>query len=90
MKDDDKVAALVALGAETKSIEAEMEAQVAFLTAPGMPGVSGPLVDAEGFPRSDVDVHAVRTARHRLACLKTDLHSKLEETKAALEKLHSV
>ena len=30
-------------------------------------GVAGPLVDAEGFPRSDVDVHMVLIERHRLA-----------------------
>ncbi len=29
-------------------------------------GMTGPLVDAEGFPRSDIDVYAVRTARNRI------------------------
>lgn len=38
----------------------------------GMPGLSGPLVDAEGFPRADIDIFAVRETRHRLACLRTD------------------
>lgn len=28
----------------------------------------GHLVDAEGFPRSDIDVYAVRTARNRIIC----------------------
>lgn len=47
-----------------------------------MPGIHGPLVDEEGFPRADIDVHAVREARHRLACLKTDyrtVQGRLEE-----------
>ena len=31
-------------------------------------GMTGPLVDEEGFPRSDIDVYAVRTARNRVIC----------------------
>ncbi|CAN8073725.1 unnamed protein product [Agarophyton chilense] len=54
------------------AIEAEMEAILSFLTAPGMPGVTGNLVDVEGFPRADIDVHKVRSQRQRLAILKTD------------------
>lgn len=42
------------------------------LTAPGMPGVKGSLVDEEGFPRSDIDLFEVRKLRNRLACLQTD------------------
>ena len=29
-------------------------------------GMSEPLVDAEGFPREDVDVYQVRTARNKI------------------------
>ncbi|EUB62512.1 26S proteasome non-ATPase regulatory subunit 9 [Echinococcus granulosus] len=32
-------------------------------------GMHGPLLDSEGFPRSDIDVVAVRTARNRIICL---------------------
>jgi hypothetical protein len=28
------------------------------------------LVDAEGFPRNDIDIYAVRNARHTIACKK--------------------
>ena len=35
-------------------------------------GLTGGLVDAEGFPRADVDVYAVRHRRHELARLQTD------------------
>ena len=31
-------------------------------------GIDGPLVDKEGYPRADIDVYAVRHARHRIAC----------------------
>ncbi|CDJ27829.1 26S Proteasome non-ATPase regulatory subunit 9, putative [Eimeria mitis] len=57
---------------QRQQVEERMEALASFLTSDGMPGLDGPLVDEEGFPRADIDVHAVRDARHRLACLKTD------------------
>jgi hypothetical protein len=91
-------AAIKALADQRAGLEAEMEAVLARLNAPGMPGVSGRLVDAEvreqtlrgcalacvitesltsaaaaaiwrlqGFPRADIDLHAVRNDRHRLA-----------------------
>ncbi|MES1910505.1 MAG: hypothetical protein MHM6MM_003087 [Cercozoa sp. M6MM] len=31
-----------------------------------------PLVDAEGFPRSDIDVYLIRTVRHKVAMLQND------------------
>lgn len=88
-------AAIKALADQRAGLEAEMEAVLSRLNAPGMPGVSGRLVDAEvrakhsrsrrlcalgaqgldtallscpqGFPRGDIDLHAVRNDRHRLA-----------------------
>ena len=92
-------AAVKALADQRAGLEAEMEAVLSRLNAPGMPGVSGRLVDAEvcerrcggctsahescqvcltrvagasiwrlqGFPRADIDLHAVRNDRHRLA-----------------------
>ena len=48
-------------------------------------GVRGSLTDGHGFPRTDVDVHTVKTQRHRINCLQTD-HKKLLLT---IEKLMS-
>lgn len=31
-------------------------------------GMNQPLVDCEGYPRSDVDLYQVRTARHNIVC----------------------
>lgn len=31
-------------------------------------GMHEPLVDAEGFPRNDIDLYQVRTARHKIIC----------------------
>lgn len=53
-------------------IEAEMNAIIARLCVPNGPGISGNLLDAEGFPRSDIDVAVVRSNRHRLAILRND------------------
>ena len=38
------------------------------LNAPGLPGVTGKLVDEEGFPRADIDIIEIRRMRNRLAC----------------------
>lgn len=34
----------------------------------GVVGMEGELVDGEGYPRSDIDVYAVRTARNKIIC----------------------
>lgn len=53
------------------AMEQEIGELMANLTAPGMPGLTGGLVDREGFPLSDVDkLLSVRQARHRLACTR--------------------
>lgn len=31
-------------------------------------GMDDPLVDNEGFPRNDIDIYTVRTARNRIIC----------------------
>jgi 26S proteasome regulatory subunit N4 len=36
-------------------------------------GLTGPLVDEEGFPRNDVDLYSVREARHAVAVGRNDL-----------------
>ncbi|XP_044471116.1 26S proteasome non-ATPase regulatory subunit 9-like isoform X2 [Mangifera indica] len=49
------------------AVEAEMNAIIHRLSQPGGPGLSGNLIDAEGFPRSDIDILHVRAERRRLA-----------------------
>lgn len=56
-----------------EALEAEIGALVAELTSGDPPaGVSGPLVDADGFPRADIDVYRVRHQRHALVCRQND------------------
>mmetsp|Transcript_16419 Transcript_16419/g.33475 ORF Transcript_16419/g.33475 Transcript_16419/m.33475 type:complete len:179 (+) Transcript_16419:354-890(+) len=52
-----------------------------------MPGVTARLVDDEGFPRSDIDVHLVRSQRSRLAVLRTDSEQLLARIEASLHRL---
>ena len=54
------------------------------LAAENLGGVSGPLIDAEGFPRADIDVHLTRTLRHQLACLNTDHQRLMAQVEAGM------
>lgn len=55
--------------AKKDELEAEFTALKIELTAPGGPGLKGGLIDAEGFPRADVDIPRIREKRHRFACV---------------------
>lgn len=56
-----------------------------------MPGLSGGLVDREGYPLADVDkIIAVRQARHRLACLQNDHKGLMAQIERELHTLHAV
>ncbi|KAG4305203.1 hypothetical protein PORY_001373 [Pneumocystis oryctolagi] len=48
-----------------------------------------PLVDKEGFPRSDIDVVSIRIARARINQLKNDYHALTDNIQEALRILHS-
>ncbi|XP_012709773.2 26S proteasome non-ATPase regulatory subunit 9 [Fundulus heteroclitus] len=52
-------------------------------------GVEGPLVDAEGYPRADVNLYTVRDARHNISCLQNDHKAIMAEIEDALHKLHA-
>lgn len=45
-----------------------------------------PLVDPQDFPRSDIDVAGIRTARHQINCLRNDLKAVMDQMKDLLEK----
>ncbi len=69
---------LLALEARRHQIEAEIVQLAKELNSPTEsggppPGVRGSLLDAEGFPRGDVDHYVVRHQRKILNTLKTDL-----------------
>lgn len=71
------------------AIEAEMNFIIERLCQPGGPGISGNLVDPEGFPRSDIDIPAVRADRHRLAELRNNYKDITEKINENIQLLHS-
>ena len=48
----------------------------------------GELIDADGFPRADVDIHAVVGQRQRLARLQNDHSALMGSIETALQQLH--
>ena len=74
------------LDEERRVFEKELEEIVSELGAES----SSNLLDDEGFPRSDVDIVAIKTLRKRALLLKNDISAKSEELGAALEALHAV
>lgn len=48
----------------------------------------GELIDADGFPRADVDIHAVVGQRQRLARLQNDHAALMGSIETALQQLH--
>ncbi|KAI0320519.1 hypothetical protein OF83DRAFT_1104314 [Amylostereum chailletii] len=73
-----------ALMARKDAVEAEIDAQASILKANGAT-MQTQLVDAQGFPRADIDVLAVRTARVRIIELRNDLSGLTDEIGKALE-----
>ncbi|KAH9065531.1 hypothetical protein EDB87DRAFT_1085240 [Lactarius vividus] len=76
------------LMARKDAIEAELEAQGSILRANNT-DMRQPLVDREGFPRSDLDVWAVRHARVRVIELRNDLTALMDEIAKTLETIYS-
>lgn len=66
-----------------------MNAIIDRLSVPGGPGITGNLLDAEGFPRADIDIQAVRSDRRRLAELRNDHKDITKRIEQNLEVLHS-
>mmetsp|Transcript_103127 Transcript_103127/g.199807 ORF Transcript_103127/g.199807 Transcript_103127/m.199807 type:complete len:224 (-) Transcript_103127:4-675(-) len=74
---------------ERDRLEAQIKGLGEYLTADGMPGISGPLVDENGFPRADLDIYAIRTARNKLACAQTDHMEVMKKIEQVLVTIHA-
>lgn len=70
-------------------IEEQIKAYDDMLRTQAGVGMDAPLVDVEGFPRADVDLYKVRTARHNISCLQNDHKAIMVEIEEALHKLHA-
>ncbi|KAL5501832.1 NAS2 [Sanghuangporus vaninii] len=73
--------------AQKSAIESALSDQLAILQSQNA-DMSTPLVDRAGFPRADMDIVAVRTARVRILELRNDLNAIFEQVKVALERVH--
>lgn len=71
------------------TMEAQIKAYYDILEGQKHAGMDGPLVDVEGYPRSDIDVYQVRTARYNIICLQNDHKALMKEIEEALHKLHA-
>ncbi|XP_073322165.1 26S proteasome non-ATPase regulatory subunit 9 [Pagrus major] len=69
-------------------IEEQIKAYYDVLEDQGV-GVEEPLIDEEGYPRSDVNLYQIRTARHSISCLQNDHKAIMVEIEEALHKLHA-
>ncbi|XP_020881277.1 26S proteasome non-ATPase regulatory subunit 9 [Arabidopsis lyrata subsp. lyrata] len=72
------------------AMETEMNSIVERLCNPGGPGLSGNLIDSEGFPREDIDIPVVRAERRRLAELRSEHGEITEKINVNIQILHSV
>nr|AAI60446.1 psmd9 protein [Xenopus tropicalis] len=70
-------------------IEAQIKALYDLLQDQKGVGMDEPLVDREGYPRADVDIYQVRTARHNIICLQNDHKAIMKEIEESLHRLHA-
>jgi 26S proteasome non-ATPase regulatory subunit 9 len=71
-----------------EEIESELNVQLSILSANSATLHSPQLVDQDGFPRSDIDVYAVRMARVRILQLRNDLKTVMDDIAKALETIY--
>ncbi|KAJ6613319.1 hypothetical protein B0H10DRAFT_2049169 [Mycena sp. CBHHK59/15] len=77
-----------ALITQKESIEAELQVQAAILSTNAGSTLNSPLVDADGFPRADIDIYAVRNARIRIIELRNDLAAVMNSLSLALQSVY--
>ncbi|XP_020378246.2 26S proteasome non-ATPase regulatory subunit 9 isoform X1 [Rhincodon typus] len=71
------------------AIEAQIKAYYDILEGQNKAGMDEPLVDIEGYPRTDINVYEVRTARHNIICLQNDHKALMKQIEEALHQLHA-
>merc|ERR1712045_300410 len=76
------------LNDEKIEIEKEISNWKSVLDANDDVGMNGPLIDNEGYPRNDIDIVKVRTARQKIICLSNDHKAIMKKISDALECIH--
>lgn len=70
-------------------IENEINELSKILVEEGNVGMSGNLLDSEGFPRSDIDIYKIRLTRQRINCLQNDYKDLMSEIEEEIIRLHA-
>uniref|UniRef100_H2ZLM0 26S proteasome non-ATPase regulatory subunit 9 n=1 Tax=Ciona savignyi TaxID=51511 RepID=H2ZLM0_CIOSA len=70
-------------------IEQDIKTWYEVLESQANVGMNEPLVDSQGFPRNDIDLVQVRTARHNINCLQNDHREVMKQIEQGLEEYHS-
>tara|TARA_A100001015_G_scaffold320750_1_gene448319 strand:+ start:1636 stop:2388 length:753 start_codon:yes stop_codon:yes gene_type:complete len=85
---------LLLLNKKREEIEQEIAGINDYLLSPqpsgAVPGLKGGLIDSEGFPRADLDIHQIRIQRNRLAHLQTDHENNMKAIEKLLPQLHAL
>ncbi|XP_043235034.1 26S proteasome non-ATPase regulatory subunit 9-like isoform X2 [Amphibalanus amphitrite] len=81
-------ASLLRLNEEKRQLDSRIAALSNVLTSQNVT-MDEPLVDAEGYPRSDIDVYSVRHARAQLRRLQNDYRALMSDIEAGLAQLHA-
>jgi len=72
---------------QKEDIDAQLEFQASILSSNGST-LDSPLVDADGFPRPDIDTYAVRNARIRIIELRNDRKAVMDSLALALQSVY--
>ncbi|KAI8118374.1 hypothetical protein FF38_05238 [Lucilia cuprina] len=80
---------LFKLMSDKDKLEAQINTYGVILAQNDNVGMTGPLVDAEGFPRNDIDVYQVRQARQQIICLQNDHKALMKEIEQLMHELHA-
>ncbi|KAL1736592.1 hypothetical protein EV714DRAFT_241962 [Schizophyllum commune] len=80
----DRTRAVKELMSQKEATETMIEEQASILKSNNAT-MRSPLVDADGFPRDDMDIYAVRGARVRIIELRNDLNDLMNKIGKALE-----
>jgi len=79
------------LDIERESLESELSGVVSELTSGSNPiGIDTPLIDAEGYPRSDIDIYRARTLRKQYHELSINLKEIMKKIEGGLNKISAV
>lgn len=80
---------LLDLNAQRSKLENDIKEWQSILRSQNV-GMNEPLVDANGFPRNDIDVHQIRMARNKIICLTNDARNLMKQIEEKLFKFHEL